>query len=101
MNEGHEGEGDISIVIWTTTPWTLPANRAVCLRDDLEYVLIKVEGESKERIIVASELAKDVMDRAGIEHFHNLGFAKGATLSYLSSITHSTTSLFLRSLAIT
>ncbi|NRF26625.1 isoleucine--tRNA ligase [Vibrio coralliilyticus] len=87
LNEGHEGEGEISIVIWTTTPWTLPANRAVCLRDDLEYVLIQVEGDSKERIIVASELAKDVMDRAGIEHFHNLGFAKGSDLE-LSQFNH-------------
>ncbi|MBC7003729.1 isoleucine--tRNA ligase [Photobacterium sp. BZF1] len=81
--DGHAGEGDISIVIWTTTPWTLPANRAVAVRDDLEYVLIQVEGEKKERLIVASELAKDVLDRAGIEHFHNLGFCKGADLELM------------------
>ncbi|HHF3169030.1 TPA: isoleucine--tRNA ligase [Vibrio diabolicus] len=87
LTEGHEGKGDISIVIWTTTPWTLPANRAVCLRDDLEYVLIQTEGDNAERIIVAAELAKDVMDRAGIEHFHNLGFAKGADLE-LSQFQH-------------
>ncbi|MGR5176710.1 isoleucine--tRNA ligase [Vibrio parahaemolyticus] len=87
LNEGHEGQGNISIIIWTTTPWTLPANRAVCLRDDLEYVLIQTEGDNPERIIVASELAKDVMDRAGIEHFHNLGFAKGADLE-LSQFNH-------------
>ena len=87
LTEGHEGQGDISIVIWTTTPWTLPANRAVCLRDDLEYVLIQTEGDNAERIIVAAELAKDVMDRAGIEHFHNLGFAKGADLE-LSQFQH-------------
>ncbi|SJN53853.1 Isoleucine--tRNA ligase [Vibrio ruber DSM 16370] len=85
LNQGHEGHGDVSIVIWTTTPWTFPANRAVCLRDDLEYVLIQLEadeatGRQAERIIVASELAKDVMDRAGVEHFHNLGFATGADL---------------------
>jgi isoleucyl-tRNA synthetase len=79
----HAGEGEISVVIWTTTPWTLPANRAVCMREDLEYVLIQVEANDEhpaQRIIVAAELAKDVMDRAGIEHFHNLGFAKGADL---------------------
>ncbi|MGD1332830.1 isoleucine--tRNA ligase [Vibrio harveyi] len=87
LTEGHEGQGDVSIVIWTTTPWTLPANRAVCLRDDLEYVLIQTEGDNAERIIVAAELAKDVMDRAGIEHFHNLGFAKGADLE-LSLFQH-------------
>ncbi|EPG0529662.1 TPA: isoleucine--tRNA ligase [Vibrio harveyi] len=87
LTEGHEGQGDVSIVIWTTTPWTLPANRAVCLRDDLEYVLIQTEGDNAERIIVAAELAKDVMDRAGIEHFHNLGFAKGTDLE-LSQFQH-------------
>ncbi|MEZ9703812.1 isoleucine--tRNA ligase [Vibrio breoganii] len=83
LADGHEGEGDISVVIWTTTPWTLPANRAVCMRDDLEYVLVQVEGENPQRLILASDLAKDVMDRAGIEHFHNLGFAKGADLELL------------------
>ncbi|SHO55251.1 isoleucine--tRNA ligase [Vibrio quintilis] len=92
LNEGHEGEGDLSVVIWTTTPWTLPANRAVCLRDDLEYVLIQIEadsatGRAAERVIVASELAKDVMDRADIAHFHNLGFAKGVDLE-LSRFRH-------------
>ncbi|MEZ8275790.1 isoleucine--tRNA ligase [Vibrio cyclitrophicus] len=90
LAEGHAGQGEISIVIWTTTPWTLPANRAVCLRDDLEYVLIQVEANGEQlaqRIVVASELAKDVMDRAGIEHFHNLGFATGADLE-LSQFNH-------------
>lgn len=87
LSEGHQGHGPVSIVIWTTTPWTLPANRAVCLRNDLEYVLIQVEGEQPERIIVASELAKQVMDRAGIEHFHNLGFATGAELE-LTQFNH-------------
>lgn len=87
LSEGHQGHGPVSIVIWTTTPWTLPANRAVCLRNDLEYVLIQVEGEKPERIIVASDLAKQVMDRAGIEHFHNLGFATGAELE-LTQFNH-------------
>ncbi len=87
LSEGHQGHGPVSIVIWTTTPWTLPANRAVCLRNDLEYVLIQVEGEQPERIIVASDLAKQVMDRAGIEHFHNLGFATGAELE-LTQFNH-------------
>jgi isoleucyl-tRNA synthetase len=33
-----------SVVIWTTTPWTLPANQAVCLHPDLEYVLARSTG---------------------------------------------------------
>lgn len=83
LKEGHEGQGDVSIVIWTTTPWTLPANRAVAVSDHLEYVLVQVEGDTPRRLIMASELAKDVMDRAGIEHFHNLGFCKGDALELL------------------
>ncbi len=81
--EGGQGEGDISIVIWTTTPWTLPANRAVCLREDLEYVLIQINGDKPERIIVASELAKDVIARAGIEDYQVLGYAKGSDIELL------------------
>ncbi len=84
--EGHEGQGDVSVVIWTTTPWTMPANRAVAVRDDLEYVMVQVEAANDKaayRLIVAAELAKDVMDRAGIEHFHNLGFCKGADLELM------------------
>jgi isoleucyl-tRNA synthetase len=78
--DGDQGQGALSIVIWTTTPWTLPANRAVCLRDDLEYVVVQVEGEHPERIIVAAELAKSVIARAGITQYRLLGYAKGADL---------------------
>ncbi|MCE0493232.1 isoleucine--tRNA ligase [Vibrio salinus] len=78
--EGSQGEGDLSVVIWTTTPWTLPANRAVCLHEDLEYVIVQVKGEQPERMILASELAKSVMERAGIEDYEFLGYAKGADL---------------------
>ncbi|MHA2939565.1 isoleucine--tRNA ligase [Vibrio sp. RC27] len=83
----EQGQGDISIIIWTTTPWTLPANRAVCLREDLEYVLLQVKGDNPERIIVASELVDDVVSRAGIEEFEKLGFATGVDLE-LSQFQH-------------
>ncbi len=56
------GEGPISVLIWTTTPWTLPANQAVALRPGYtEYVLlqIKVNGEPK-RILVAAALEDEV-----------------------------------------
>ena len=35
----------VSVVIWTTTPWTLPANQAVCLHPDFEYAFVKVGEE--------------------------------------------------------
>ncbi|MFD2179881.1 isoleucine--tRNA ligase [Veronia pacifica] len=77
------GEGDVSIVIWTTTPWTLPANRAVAVSESLEYVLVQVEGDKPRRLIVAAELAKDVMERAGIENYRTLGVTKGQALELL------------------
>lgn len=83
----HQGEGEVGVVIWTTTPWTLPANRAVAVAGDLEYVLVQVEGEQPKRLIVAAELVKEVMDRSGIEHYHNLGFCKGDALE-LKRVKH-------------
>ncbi|MCV2886128.1 isoleucine--tRNA ligase [Aestuariibacter sp. AA17] len=86
--EGHPGEGPVSVVIWTTTPWTLPANQAVCVSPKLEYVLVQVEGESgKERLIVAAELMKACMDRFGFEHYHALGHCIGADLD-LTQLSH-------------
>ena len=81
--EGHPGQGPVSVVIWTTTPWTLPANRAVALHAELDYALVQVEGEQPERLILAEALVKDVMDRAGINQYHNLGYCKGADLELL------------------
>ncbi|PWC21806.1 isoleucine--tRNA ligase [Brenneria roseae subsp. roseae] len=53
-------QGDVSLVIWTTTPWTLPANRAIALNADFEYVLLQVAGKN---IIVADGLAAAVAQR--------------------------------------
>ena len=82
--EGHAGEGDISIVIWTTTPWTLPANRAVTVHQDLEYSLIQCEkaGE-KFRLILATDLVSECIDRFGVEKHHALGFCKGEALEHV------------------
>ena len=84
LADGHQGEGDIAVVIWTTTPWTLPANQAVCLSPKLEYEIVQTEKDGvKQRLILASDLVKDCMDRFGIDHYHALGYCKGAALEYL------------------
>ncbi|ART80063.1 isoleucine--tRNA ligase [Oceanisphaera avium] len=83
----HQGQGPISVVIWTTTPWTLPANRAVALNGELNYALVQVEGEQPERLILATDLVTEVMDRAGISQYHNLGFCQGSALE-LSRFQH-------------
>jgi isoleucyl-tRNA synthetase len=83
--EGHTGEGQIGLVIWTTTPWTLPANRAISVNADVEYTLVQCDSlpngeEGKLRLILASDLVASCMDRFGIEKYHALGFCKGAEL---------------------
>ncbi|WNC67636.1 isoleucine--tRNA ligase [Thalassotalea nanhaiensis] len=79
--EGHEGEGQIAIVIWTTTPWTLPANRAVSVHPELQYTLVQVESEQgPQRLILGSDLVADCMDRFGIDKYHALGFCDGSAL---------------------
>lgn len=79
--EGHVGDGPVSVVIWTTTPWTLPANQAVCISPTLEYTLVQVEGDTgKERLVVASELVTECMSRFGFEHYHALGGCHGDAL---------------------
>lgn len=69
--------GPVSMVIWTTTPWTLPANRAVSLNAEFEYVLVQVDGQA---LIVAKDLLEGVMKSAGITEWTVLGEAKGADL---------------------
>jgi isoleucyl-tRNA synthetase len=72
------GEGPIHLVIWTTTPWTLPANQAVALNPSLEYAVVQCTGlHGRERLVIADALLKDVMDRYGIEHYQVIGYAKG------------------------
>ncbi len=75
---GDHGEGPLSIVIWTTTPWTLPANQAVCLNGALEYAVVQCDGpHGKERLMVAEGLLKETMDRWGIEHYHVIAYGRG------------------------
>ena len=76
--EGDCGEGRLSVVIWTTTPWTLPANQAVSIHPDLDYVVVQVEKEGeKERLFVAEAMLKACMARWEIEHYRVVAYAPG------------------------
>lgn len=69
-----KGTGPVSVVIWTTTPWTLPADRAVCLNDQLRYSLVQVKTEQgDERFVMATELVDQVMKETGITEYSLLG----------------------------
>ncbi len=77
----HKGEGPIHVVIWTTTPWTLPANQAVALNADLEYVIVQCAGSyGQERLLVAEALMKDAMLRWEIEDYRVIATCLGSAL---------------------
>ena len=73
-----------SIVIWTTTPWTLPANEAVSVHPKLEYALVHLK-ETDELLVLAAELVSDAMTRYGIdaENFTTVAYAKGADFGWV------------------
>ncbi|MFL0801567.1 MAG: isoleucine--tRNA ligase [Agarilytica sp.] len=75
------GSGKLSVVIWTTTPWTLPVNQAVSLNPELDYVVLQ-NGE--ERIIVAEALKDAVVARAGLDEAAVLTSFKGSVLEHLA-----------------
>lgn len=67
----------VVLPIWTTTPWTLPANEAVCLHPDLEYALI---GTENRYFVVAKDLLESVMGRYAVEPFIHIGDLEGKAL---------------------
>jgi len=77
----NHGEGPLSVVIWTTTPWTLPANLGVALHPDFEYVIVQVtSAQGKERLVLAEDLMKDSIARYGIEDCHVIAYGTGSAL---------------------
>ena len=72
-------ELDISAVIWTTTPWTLPANQAVALHADFDYVLVRTDTDL---LILAEDLYEAALQRYGVENSQVLGRCKGAQLEH-------------------
>ncbi len=71
------------IVIWTTTPWTIPANKALAYNESLDYLVIKIldKGEyNNRRIVVAEALLESVIKDCKIQNFENLKKFKGKDL---------------------
>ncbi|ATA26638.1 isoleucine--tRNA ligase [Brenneria goodwinii] len=73
-------DGPLSLVIWTTTPWTLPANRAIALNSAFVYQLVQIEGRA---LILAADLVESVMKRIGAERWEVLGECQGGDLELL------------------
>ena len=79
---------DSNIVIWTTTPWTIPGNRALAYGKELDYSLIVVEEleenslvKKNDKLIFASELLESVTKEIGIKQFSIKKKFKGDNLS--------------------
>ena len=77
---GTRYEGEIVVPIWTTTPWTLPANMAVSLNPQLDYVLIEGHGHA---LLLAEALLESCAVRYGLDNPTILGRCKGAALEHL------------------
>ncbi len=82
---------EASVVIWTTTPWTIPGNRAICYSNRITYGLYEVTGAPDEnwavvgdRFILADALARDVFGQARVEAFKRV---RDVSTEELSGVT--------------
>ncbi len=88
LRAGAEDLVGANVVIWTTTPWTIPANRAVAYGDEIDYALVHVEGVAEksylkpgERLIVALALLPQFEKDAGLAAHSIKRVLKGAELA--------------------
>ena len=87
VKTGAEGLDGAKIVIWTTTPWTIPGNRAVAYGEGVDYVLVEVTSAADgslavpgERLLFADALVGDVAKAAGITDYEVVRRLKGKEL---------------------
>ncbi len=73
---------NVKFVIWTTTPWTLPANLGISVNPNFDYSAVEV---SDEVLIIATELVKEVAAKAGFDASHEIAKFKGEKLDKLEA----------------
>ncbi|MEX2415814.1 MAG: isoleucine--tRNA ligase [Paenibacillaceae bacterium] len=71
---------DAQIVIWTTTPWTLPANLGISVHPDYEYVLVEVDGK---KYVLAEGMLEQAAKQIGWNEYNIVGTWKGASLEFV------------------
>ena len=80
------GIGNASIAIWTTTPWTLPANLGVAVHPDFTYIVGQFDGNGrKEILIVVKELVETLTEKTGMRLVDTLKELKGRELENLTA----------------
>src|SRR5690606_28112812 len=72
---------DASIVIWTTTPWTLPANLGISVHPDYDYAVVQTNGR---KYVVAEGLLNEVAGQIGWDEFEILQTVKGQQLEHIT-----------------
>lgn len=81
-SKGLFNKKDTYLVIWTTTPWTLPGNMAITISDKYNYALVKVKKDGKEEnYILMDEMVEDLMKTFGIEEYEKVKTIKNEELS--------------------
>ena len=68
------------IIIWTTTPWTIPANKALAYNENFNYVIIEVEEETdfkNKKIVVCEDLLKSVLENCKIKKYKKISTFPG------------------------
>jgi isoleucyl-tRNA synthetase len=89
--KGDSEVADASIVIWTTTPWTIPGNRAISFSRRIEYGLYEVTGapddnwaKPGDKLILADSLVEEVMQAARVEAFKRHGAVEASILKAMT-----------------
>ena len=81
-SKGLFDKKDTYLVIWTTTPWTLPGNMAITISDKYDYALVKVKKDGKEEnYILMDDMVEDLMKTFGIEEYEKVKTIKNEELS--------------------
>ena len=78
----YGGTDNTYVIIWTTTPWTLPGNLAIAFNPVEEYVLLDA---GKERYIVARALAEKTMKEGGVESYTEVASFQGSFFEYMTA----------------
>ncbi len=80
--DNHDAALDTAVVIWTTTPWTLPGNAAVAVNAEFQYALVQHHSpHGIVRVVIASDLVNDCTARYGWDQYEVLGHCPGHALA--------------------
>src|SRR5262249_7292003 len=64
-------DGRVNFLVWTTTPWTLPANLAIAVHPDVQYATVKYtrDGQDKVAIVACDLVDRTFSNRAGVQQY--------------------------------